>query len=170
MTPYNAYWATSKTFRNKGKLWTEEEKEQLRRMFCAGDKIETICEFLERPPEGVKAKLVAEKLIVEAEPTSEDYHRPDYYINPKILPANPAFPARSSISEEHPMKNIEQITLIDGQDASTLTDTQIFQKIAKLEKDMAMWKTIENRPVKLTKAIAALQLDIDALVAYVDGR
>lgn len=238
MTPYNAYWRTDRQFKNTGNLWTEEEKAQLRRMFLAGDKIDTICVIMERPPDGVRAKLVSARLIVGDAPTVGNRYKPDYWVNPrleaerKVIPdpfpimgewrsgvypgqnlqtiprksgllsgaymrwnpeewlttvewsngyplekIEPLAPLnlferlRSNIpTKENTMKNIVEITFIDGLDASTLTDTQIFQKIAKLEKDMAGWKLIENRPAKLTKAIAALQLDIDKLVAYVDGR
>jgi len=68
------------------------------------------------------------------------------------------------------MENIKNITLIDGQDAANLKDDAIFKKIAVLEKEVAVWKIIENKPKKLQLAIDKLQEDIKALVAYVDAR
>ena len=66
--------------------------------------------------------------------------------------------------------NIETKTFINGADASELSDNQIFQRIAKLEGEMDKLVGIRAKSVKKDAAIAALQSDIDALVAYVDAR
>lgn len=67
-------------------------------------------------------------------------------------------------------KTIETKTFINGQDASTLSDQQIFDLIEILENEIKRAGAIKNRPEKLAELINQKEADIKALVAYVDGR
>lgn len=65
---------------------------------------------------------------------------------------------------------IKTKTLIQGVDASQMTDTQIFTKIHELETQIAALNQIEAKPQKLLAAVAELRADIKNLVDYVDNR
>lgn len=67
-------------------------------------------------------------------------------------------------------KNIETKVLIAGIDAATMSDTDIFSKISKLEGEISKLTAIKAKSVKLAAAIAAIEDDVQKLVAYVDGR
>lgn len=68
------------------------------------------------------------------------------------------------------MSNIETKTYIKGADASTMTDSQIFSRIAGIEQEIDKLKAIRTPSEKLAKTIAELEADVTALAAYVDGR
>ncbi len=72
--------------------------------------------------------------------------------------------------KETTVKNIETKTFIRGVEASSMSDAEIFKQIGKLELEAKQLETIQNKPHKLLSAIADLNKDIAALVAYVDGR
>lgn len=65
---------------------------------------------------------------------------------------------------------IESRTLINGQNAADMSDKEVFKVIAKLESEMRTLESVVTKPKKLVAAIAALQADIEAVVAYVDAR
>ena len=65
---------------------------------------------------------------------------------------------------------IEVKTFINEIDAATLTDEQIFSKIAELEGVLKSYATIGNKPKKLVAAMLNVERNIQELVAYVDGR
>ena len=65
---------------------------------------------------------------------------------------------------------IETKTFIDGIDASTVSDEQIFTRIAKIEAQIDTWNKIKTKPKKLEAKIAEAQQSINMLVAFVDGR
>ena len=75
-------------------------------------------------------------------------------------------------TKEHDMSKpiIETKTFIAGVDASTLTDIEIFNKIAELEVKADKWSKVQNKPKKLGKMIDEVHADIAALVKYVDER
>jgi len=172
--------------------WCDAEKDHLKELYLSGATIDTICNKLERAPEGVTARLLAQGLIVkvdglhfrtDSEPTKEhmsieltSFGRRDPTTLSSSTLVESAFcvDPRPNFMQHFKgpskMENIKNITLIDGQDAANLKDDAIFKKIAVLEKEVAVWKTIENKPKKLLLAIDKLQEDIKALVAYVDAR
>lgn len=67
-------------------------------------------------------------------------------------------------------KLIETRTFINGVDASTLSDDQIFQVIAKVENDIKELENIENKPTKLIKKIEKAHKGIEKVLRYVDAR
>lgn len=66
--------------------------------------------------------------------------------------------------------NIETKTFISGTAASTMTDAQIFARIAKLEESIETLNKIKAKPKKLVALVNQTQADIDKLVEYVDSR
>ena len=144
---------------NHGKLWTVEERVKLKSLYDTDHTLEMMCEVLERPAEGILAKLSAMRLI-----------RYDQLMNAYYRAATPT-EVKPEIKEEiMSTKTIENITFIKGKNAEMLTDNEIFSEIAKLEAQKAALNKIENKPKKLEAAIVKLQDDIQALVDYVDGR
>jgi len=190
MTPFNTVYHRDKAYRRYGLRWCDAEKDHLKELYLSGATIDTICNKLERPPEGVTARLLAQGLIVkvdglhfrtDSEPTKvhmntelTSFGRKDPTTLSSSTLVERAFQSQPNFMQHFKgpakMENIKNITLIDGQDAATLKDDAIFKKIAVLEKEVAVWKTIENKPKKLQLAIDKLQEDIKALVAYVDAR
>jgi hypothetical protein len=67
-------------------------------------------------------------------------------------------------------KTIEVVTLINGTRAEQKTDLEIFMMIKQMEKSVADFEEIKNRPAKLNKKIELIKADIAALVKYVDER
>lgn len=67
-------------------------------------------------------------------------------------------------------KLIEKKTFINGVDASTLTDDQIFNVIKQAEAEIEGLELINNKPEKLGKKIAKLQKAIEKVRQYVDER
>ena len=68
------------------------------------------------------------------------------------------------------MNNIETKTFIRGMEASSLSDNDIFKLIAKLEGEVDTLGKIKVKSVKLEKAIADLNNDVQKLVEYLDSR
>lgn len=66
--------------------------------------------------------------------------------------------------------NIETKTFINGIDAAQLTDDQIFQRIANIEKKIDALTAIRAKSTKIQAAIASLEADVQSLVAFVDAR
>ena len=65
---------------------------------------------------------------------------------------------------------IETKTFIQGEDASNMTDAQIFNRIAKLEDEIDKLSKIKNQPKKLQALIQTKQDDINKLIEFVDAR
>lgn len=61
-------------------------------------------------------------------------------------------------------------TYINGKDASSFSDVEIFEMIYKLESHIRDLERIENKPYKLDAAIKNVTNTIVALCTYVDGR
>lgn len=61
-------------------------------------------------------------------------------------------------------------TLINGQDITDFTDSQIFDLIAQQEKTIEKLREIKAQPKKLVKELAERQAGIAALVAYLDSQ
>ena len=61
-------------------------------------------------------------------------------------------------------------TLVNGQDVTEFTDSQIFDLIAQQEKAIEKLREIKAQPKKLVKELTERQAGIDALVAYLDSR
>ncbi len=84
----------------------------------------------------------------------------------EILP----LPEQKETTDMSHQKIIETKTYVNGADAANMTDEQIFSAIANVEAEINHLNGVQNKPQKLEAKIAAMQEDIKALVAFVDGR
>lgn len=78
-----------------------------------------------------------------------------------------------SIQKETTMKTVPTIetrTFIQGHDAASMSDMEIFNLIESLTTAVNGYKARENRADKLNKLIVQTEADIAALIKYVDGR
>lgn len=75
-----------------------------------------------------------------------------------------------AIMNDTTTKAIETKTFINGVDAATLTDEQIYQSIKTLENKIASYNAVGKKPKKLQNKIEELQKSIDDIVAYCDSR
>lgn len=160
-----------------GRPWSEDEEERLRQCFDAGYSLQSICERHSRAPVAIIARLATLKLIRATEPPCPyNNFRPDYIVNPK---RSTSLQSQPETTEEETMndktctdtaENIEHKTFIGGVDAARLSDEQIFERIARIEKQIADYDRIVNKPAKLKKVMDKLAADIDALGKYVDER
>jgi hypothetical protein len=167
--------ANQLSLRNYGKRWTNEEVTSLAGHLLAGKKMSTICAIMQRPSDGVQAKALQHRLIIE--------HGLEYLVDSDACsrccdvakrlelcaPAPSAATLLSSTKQGIPMA-IETVVFIDGTKASTLSDAQIFTKIADLETEYAKLDRIQHKPEKLRKVMTKISADVAELVAYVDSR
>ena len=161
---YNASYTENFHRKRHGMPWEASEFSMLKACFARGDSLQMICACMERPPAGVLAKLVQLGCI------SYDTSSGLYYIRGASAP--------KSVSKSQPKKEnimakavtIETKTFINDIDAATLTDEQIFMKIAELENVIKAYGGIANKPKKLLATIARLENNIKELVVYVDNR
>jgi len=83
-------------------------------------------------------------------------------------------PLKFNITPKAPtMTNAIKITtktLVNGQDVTDFTDSQIFDLIAQQEKAIEKLREIKAQPKKLVKELTERQAGIDALVTYLDSR
>lgn len=160
---------------NHGKLWTRSDIDSLRGLADYGVDLHTLCIRFGRTKDSVVAKLVALGSIVEDAGTGQYFYaRPSPLLSGKLQEALKAH-QESSDTDSQPteaiqMPNIETKTFIGGQDATTMSDMDIFKKIANLEMYIESLDKIKNKPQKLLAVIEATQADIDELVEYVDSR
>ena len=164
MTPrFDTTFLTTDTARRArhGKPWSTDEIENMENLFKRGHSLAGLCELLQRPAAGVVPKLEQRGLI---QYSGDDSFYFNCVAEKDVKPQTQPEPIMANAP------TIETKTFIAGVDASTMSDEQIFKKIAMLESTMDSWATLKNRPTKLTKKLAEIEADIAALVAYVDGR
>ncbi len=177
---------------NSGTRWLEEHDALLRQHFAKGTTITLIARELGRTCSAILARMVGDRMLIRTEQFGYRYM---YHVNTDwfrknnlkcpynldgtvnhcdaLVPADPQ-PA----TKEATMSNdtnitivtIETKTLINGVDGATLSDEQIFNRIAKIEAQIKAWAGIENKPKKLLAKIDEAKASIAALVSYVDGR
>lgn len=68
------------------------------------------------------------------------------------------------------MKAIETKVFVYGTDAATLSDDDLFGRIAGIEAEIRNLEAIENKPEKLKAKIDSMKADIAGLVKLVDER
>lgn len=164
--------------RHHGEVWNDRQKHSLFAMFRQDADLDGMCRTLGRTRIAVLAKLVGLGLLTQCAGGTYAYNepRPAYaYSGPDhFLEKCPtvSYQPITQPTEENIMATpvIEIKTFIAGQDASCLTDMQIFQRIGKMEETMETLKSIKSRPEKLKAHLHKMKEDIAALVAYVDGR
>jgi len=148
-----------------GLPWTTNELLDLEFYWREGDCVEHISKTMQRPIAGIMAKLAAKDYIIRRD--FKEFMYVDLVSNERVTkPLTQPQPTQETTI----MANIETKTFIDNQDASRLSDDEIFSKIAALETQINNLSAISNRPKKLDAKIAQLKRDIQSLVDYVDNR
>lgn len=142
-----------------GRSWTDEEKTTARRAALDGVPVNDCCEMLGRPFSSVAQYYQQAGILF----------RDAHYRFWMRVPTKD-FPTPVASIGDTPMKTIETKTFIAGQDASKMSDTQIFRQIASLEADIVKLEAIKAKPKKLLAVIDQANADIAALVKYVDER
>lgn len=181
-----------------GRPWTQYEIEILLDVWSNTDlPLSLICENMRRPeleclsklqdhglvkPEAVKGHYTGSYVVTDkpektkffgtlppwalspgnASDSDSDNERVSAKPNPK--------PPTETKDEIMSNPNIETKTFIGGVDAVNLSDDQIFDAIAKVEKQIATLSGVLNKPKKLVAKIEALRDDVQALVDFVDSR
>jgi len=184
MTIFDAsYQGEAGTPINHGKRWDDNQERMLREGFTQGASLRLMCIRMGRAPSSILARLCFMHLLTLDESTGEyriTNPTPDPVMLTDDLEVNPSAmiaAARLLNSFNQPTENtmpaiatIEQRTLINGTNAADMSDKEIFKTIAKLESEVRVLEAVNTKPKKLVAAIAALQADIEAIVAYVDER
>lgn len=182
-----------------GKLWTQTEKENLEYYFRQGRTLEELCNLMQRPAEGVVSQLHKRHLLKHKtqgwkhgyvyavgvpETALELAQSRPYSQNSESL-REISTPAKKEFSwtptpfhttfiddtgEDTMSKNIETKTFIRGTEASSMSDNDIFRLIARLEGEAEVLGKIKVKSVKVAKAIADLNEDVQKLVEYLDSR
>lgn len=137
-----------------GKVWVQDEVQNLYHHFCQGRDLKYLCEVLNRPPAGVLSKLCQYKWLIC------DHTRNRYYYAEEIMPLN---------SNELELK-LETKTTLGGVDISRLSDQKIFDKILQLEAEVVRLNNMKVPCTKCNIHIAKLQKTIKELAEFVDGR
>lgn len=149
-----------------GMPWTSHDYDRLKDLFQKGSNLKTICEAMQRPAEGVLAKLISRGHIV---PDVDHYNRYNYAPASKV--------AFGDCHESTPVKEvtmtknlIESKVFVNGTDATDMSDAEIFRLIAKTEDEIGKLKAIKTPSKKLSDAISKLESDVIKLAEYVDSR
>lgn len=145
-----------------GMPWTESEYESLRNLFLAGTNLEGICKIMQRPADGVLAKLRTRGFISYS---AADYC--DYY---RVTPTGKAATTEQKETTMNRDNLIESKIFINGADATGMSDMEIFRLIAKTEGEIAKLSEIKVQSKKLTATIDKLKAEVAALAEYVDNR
>lgn len=145
-----------------GHTWSEVETTLLCHEYMESVPLQNICLGHKRSKTAILAKMAKLKLII----SNTDSNYQTTYVR-RILPIQNHNPTEKTTMTT---KNIETKVLIAGIDAATMSDTDIFSKISKLEGEISKLTAIKAKSVKLAAAISAIEDDVQKLVAYVDGR
>lgn len=177
-----------------GAIWTDCEKDTLKKSLVIGSGLHAICVGLQRPADGVLRKAVQLRYL-ERSLTEDKYYYTDVTtplpnpaqmitgltlqdsIRDGILSGADSFGCDHAyfepLKEKEPKVNTIEIktqTLLNGVDISTLSDDQIFDQIAKLEENIKSLDRLEHRPKALERRIEKLKEAINLLVTVSDSR
>lgn len=143
----------------RGQRWTQEDDDRLRNMVASGYSIVEMCQLLGRDTGGITGRFVN---LGIAQLNDEGYYVQITNNEPNIT------------TKEKSMNNttatIETKTFILGRDASTMTDVEIFNLIAKTEAELAKLRGISTKSAKLAAHIARVEHDLCQLAEYLDKR
>ena len=145
----------------RGQPWVPDEVRMLIGMFKGGRSLGWLAADLQRPANGIVAKLRSAGLVTcDISGRTVCYRRgppaPEHIIKETDMPAT--------------TKNIEITVMIRGENAASKSDDQIFDLIAYLEGLIRSLDGVDHKPKKLLARIDALKSDISKLVEYVDSR
>jgi hypothetical protein len=144
---------------NATSYWHAASEARLKVYVDAGKPVDEIAELFGRSRTAILSRMIFNNIIKRNELTGEYT-----YMNPedcKIAKANPVAPVPALW---------ETKCYINGRDASSMTDEEIFAAIAQAEARVGRYKDIIYKPEKLKKAILDLHDQIGKLVEFVDSR
>mgnify|MGYP000325966304 CR=1 FL=1 len=149
-----------------GLPWTDEEYAKLKSLWLDTDwSFAAICKILKRPETGVAAKLQHMGYIYNS---SLDYNEYEVLNRPSPLKAEKAAKEPTNLFESKIMFEVK--TFINEQDASKLSDTEIFKMIAAAEKNLESFKNLKTSSKKKDAAIAQIEADLAKMAEYLDSR
>lgn len=143
----------------RGQRWTPEDDDRLRNMVASGYSIVEMCQLLGRDTGGIIGRFVN---LGIAKLNDEGYYVQITDNQPTTTKENSMNPTTTA--------TIETKTFILGRDASTMTDVEIFNLIAKTEAELAKFKGISTKSAKLAAHIARVECDLRRLAEYLDNR
>ena len=157
-----------------GKPWTAEEMARLVEYFKMGMPLKELVAAVKRSVGGVIPKLMEKRLIFSGATLNYYYNitvysEKEHQMNKTDFgPISPIEKAAKALV----VKTIEDITLIRDFSSigANLSDDDIFQLIAELERQKTSFEAIQNKPKKLQDKIAGITADIQRLCEFVDGR
>lgn len=164
----NAKFDTSFSRRDKerrerhGLPWTNDELAAMGRLFVDGVDLEGICKIMQRPADGVLAKLRSHGFI-----SFSTHDCCDYCL---VIPTGKAATTEQKETTMNRDNLIESKIFINGADATGMSDMEIFRLIAKTEGEIAKLSEIKAQSKKLTATIDKLKAEVAALAEYVDNR
>lgn len=142
----------------RGQRWTPEDDDRLRNMVASGYSIVEMCQLLGRDPGGITGRFVN---LGIAQLNDEGY-----YV--QITDNEPTTTTKENTV--HTTATIETKTFILGRDASTMTDVEIFNLIAKTEAELVKFEGIKTKSTKLAAHIEKVKNDLCRLAEYLDSR
>ena len=148
-----------------GLPWTSNDYANLRKLYLEGSSLVDMCHALQRPADGVLAKLRSTGLVA--------YDLLDNTYHCVVLPnprrqtlATPNTPKEPTMSKNL----IESKVFVNGTDAIGMSDGEIFSLIAKTEAEITKLEAIKTPSKRLQGAIEKLKADVGKLAEYVDSR
>lgn len=121
---------------------------------------------MKRPETGVAAKLQHMGYICHN--SSLAYNEYEVLNRPSPLKAEKAAKEPTNPFESKIMFEVK--TFINEQDASKLSDTEIFVLMAKAEKNLESFKNLKTSSKKKDAAIAQIEADLAKMAEYLDNR
>jgi len=150
-----------------GLPWSEEEHAKLKSLWLdSGLSFAAICRMMKRPETGVAAKLQSMGYIRQI--CSLGYNEYEVLNRPSPPKAEKAAKEPTNTFESKIMFEVK--TFINEQDASKLSDAEIFVLMAKAEKNLESFKNLKTSSKKKDAAIAQIEADLAKMAEYLDNR
>lgn len=150
-----------------GLPWTEEEYSKLKSLWIDSNlSFAAICKCMKRPETGVAANLQQMGYICHN--SSLAYNEYEVLNRPSHLKAEKAAKEPTNPFESKIMFEVK--TFINEQDASKLSDAEIFVLMAKAEKNLESFKNLKTSSKKKDAAIAQIEADLAKMAEYLDSR
>lgn len=147
-----------------GEIWGSAEKMTLLDMFLAGHTLRQMCVDLQRSPSGVIPKLIGLKLIEET-PVEGVYVHSARNCAATITTRKAEVMSTSQLIVSTPV-------FINGVDADTLSNTQIFEAMETIVANKHRWATLYNDCASdsLDTEIGACNRALETLQDYLKAR
>lgn len=167
--------------RRHGMPWMTDEYAVLKRLFFAGRSLRNLCETLQRPANGVIAKLKCRGYIV-AESSHSSYAGVLYRVaKPKesTMAVGLSSTLIDSLSSNYPQPKeppmnaaipIETITYVYGQDVKGMTEAQLIAAIKQVEKEIGLLSDVKSKSKKIAAKIAEYEKTLADIVAVLDAK